>query len=865
MNPGTNMDDYDYDAFDDIAETFTTDTKAILLSKYKTDGEATHTFINGGKLNIPYENLTEVYQLLEKNKENPPLTERINAYGDTFKFYIDLDDETADVKEVITTADLAINKMFILNDDQKQYTIWKNKNKEKYHIIFQFVCNKEEALNIMDFVSKEIDCELDTSVYHSGLRLPHCNKDTVKEKDNSVYEYFSGLKGSYAKTGSILYTDGIDGLEYSDGYSKYINHKDYKQSPVYKMLYKSNDETASCSSLIDNNSQYSSILDNIFNIENGNWECEKTDKSYKLICLNNKKCLASNDNKHEEQKHSCLLMNKYCITACCFSHGNKKLSLTPELIKLKDLFYPKPSKPSKINKPLALSNIPTDKALTDEQILKMIQSINTTHDDVARIFHYFYGDLFICGAEIPTPQWYFYNKGLWEELDGNSVIRKKLCQDVAMKYLILNRTLVNNSIKRVNDILSDIGNDELLSMASICDEIIIKLKTVAYVDSLMKQCIYMFKVEKFIEKLDGNGYLLCFGEDVYDLEINEWRKTKQDDYCSRKCGVSKDEITNEHLDELNEILNNIFINDNRREYFLNLTAEVLHGGNLKEIFQIWTGTGRNGKGLFMKYLEKALGSYFYTSDVSYLTQRTRPNGNANSELAQSRGVRLWSFTEPAQGAKLNNSLMKAITGGDVISARQLFQKSFNFLPQFTPIIQCNTSFGLQDVADDSIPDRLEFIKFNTRFVSEPTKSFERLKLVGIKTDKYANKIKGALMFLLLNRWKDLSEADFKYTKPEEVVGDKQEFIDDNDDVKQFLDDTYEITDNKDDFMKAKDMFDIYKDYYNDKSGFKCKMNLKTFINRCSKHVDYKERHKKTGIDYRSVFMNIKDKENDDDI
>ncbi len=95
--------------------------------------------------------------------------------------------------------------------------------------------------------------------------------------------------------------------------------------------------------------------------------------------------------------------------------------------------------------------------------------------------------------------------------------------------------------------------------------------------------------------------------------------------------------------------------------------------------------------------------HFYTSDVSYLTRKARPNGAANSELSQTRGVRIWSFTESAQGDKLNNGLMKALTGGDPISTRQLFQKSFRLIPKFTIIIQANT-FGLQDVQDESIPE-----------------------------------------------------------------------------------------------------------------------------------------------------------------
>ena len=79
--------------------------------------------MNGGKLNIPYDKLQEVYELLEKNKDNPPLTEIINAYGDTFKFYIDLDDETADIKEVIKFTKEALNKIY--NLDNVKYTILK--------------------------------------------------------------------------------------------------------------------------------------------------------------------------------------------------------------------------------------------------------------------------------------------------------------------------------------------------------------------------------------------------------------------------------------------------------------------------------------------------------------------------------------------------------------------------------------------------------------------------------------------------------------------------------------------------------------------------------------------------------------------
>ena len=261
----------------------------------------------------------------------------------------------------------------------------------------------------------------------------------------------------------------------------------------------------------------------------------------------------------------------------------------------------------------------------------------------------------------------------------------------------------------------------------------------------------------------------------------------------------------------------------------------------------------------MKYLQACLGSYSTTGDPSFLTQKTK-SGCANSELAQTRGIRLWSFSEPAQDEKLNNSIMKTLSGNDEITTRQLYQMAFTFEPRFTIVIQANT-FGLQDVQDEAIPGRLEFIKFKTHFVDEPTKEHERKKIVGIKEKEYINKIKGTLMYVLLNDWNFLHKQDFKYDKPQEVKEDKEEFINDNDEVKLFLDAKLENGD-KNDIIKAKDLLDDYKDYYYNLTGTKNKITLKNFTERCRRHLDFKERLQIKETQYRSVFISVKYKINE---
>ena len=291
------LEDYNYEAFDEIAETFTTDTKVTLLSKYKTDGKSTHTFLNGGKLNIPYDKLPEVYSLLEENKENPPLAERINAYGDAFKFYIDLDDEIADVKQLLLTTDKAFADLYNLNDIK--YTIWKNSNKQKFHIIYQLKTTLEQALLIVEYVDNIFLGDIDFAVYKSGLRLPLCNKDTVQKQDNSIYEYFGGHKGSYLDTGSILDITDLPNIEYTEKAKGFLNSGAFKESKAYKMLHKSIDEAPSRT--IDDN-KLNEVLNKMFEVSY-NWKAVPSGNGFKLT-HDGKLCLVNNAVEHSDIEHS---------------------------------------------------------------------------------------------------------------------------------------------------------------------------------------------------------------------------------------------------------------------------------------------------------------------------------------------------------------------------------------------------------------------------------------------------------------------------------------------------------------------------------------------------------------------------------
>jgi putative DNA primase/helicase len=68
----------------------------------------------------------------------------------------------------------------------------------------------------------------------------------------------------------------------------------------------------------------------------------------------------------------------------------------------------------------------------------------------------------------------------------------------------------------------------------------------------------------------------------------------------------------------------------------------------------------------------------------------RSGSQPTPDLAKLPGVRYLRTGEPDKGAKLNESLIKRVTGGDPVDARDLNKSFFTFFAQFKLTIACNS-------------------------------------------------------------------------------------------------------------------------------------------------------------------------------
>lgn len=127
-----------------------------------------------------------------------------------------------------------------------------------------------------------------------------------------------------------------------------------------------------------------------------------------------------------------------------------------------------------------------------------------------------------------------------------------------------------------------------------------------------------------------------------------------------------------------------------REYLQRTLGLGLIGEQIKHTLPIFTGLGRNGKGVLYQAGHNALGTYSHIAP-SCLFELTKGDPNKpNPAMLDLRGVRVAWLSETDKGARFDPALMKRLTGGDAITGRYLYQShSITFSPSHLAILITN--------------------------------------------------------------------------------------------------------------------------------------------------------------------------------
>jgi putative DNA primase/helicase len=140
----------------------------------------------------------------------------------------------------------------------------------------------------------------------------------------------------------------------------------------------------------------------------------------------------------------------------------------------------------------------------------------------------------------------------------------------------------------------------------------------------------------------------------------------------------------------------------------------LTGEQSEQCWWLLHGSGRNGKSTFLETLQHVFGPSLAWS-TGFSTFAARPGTSGHSEdVANLEYKRLVTASETAEGTKLNEARIKALTGGDRINASAKYAHERVFQPQLSLWLGVN---HLPTVTDDSYAfwRRVRFLPFLQRF------------------------------------------------------------------------------------------------------------------------------------------------------
>jgi len=345
--------------------------------------------------------------------------------------------------------------------------------------------------------------------------------------------------------------------------------------------------------------------------------------------------------------------------------------------------------------------------------------LSPTEFDFAKVLHAMFKDKYVC-TSITNKSWSVYKGHRWMPDLGQS-LRLAISVDMYGEFYKKIESLTQEM--HTYDV-GDTRYTELQKRIRYVTEISAKLKKTADKNNIMREAAEIFYDKDFVASMDTNKYLLCFTNGVVDFVSKTFRNGYPQDYitkCTNIPYVPYDECNNgKEISEINLFMDQLFPVESLNKYMWHHLASVLIGENMNQTFNIYRGSGSNGKSMLTDLMKHTLGEYVGTVPITLVTKDRNVIGGTSSEVAQLKGVRYAVMQEPTKStAKINDGVMKELTGGDPIQARALYQESETFIPQFTLVVCTNILFDVES-NDDGVWRRIRLCDFMSKFVDPGT-------------------------------------------------------------------------------------------------------------------------------------------------
>lgn len=222
------------------------------------------------------------------------------------------------------------------------------------------------------------------------------------------------------------------------------------------------------------------------------------------------------------------------------------------------------------------------------------------------------------------------------------------------------------------------------------------------------------------------------------------------------------------------------------------------GLTVEQKLAFFYGGGRNGKSTAVDTIARVLADYGTTVPIETLTgTEQRKGSDATPDLVRLPGARFVRASEPEEGQRLKEALVKALTGGEALMIRRMMQEFVEVTPEFKLTISGNHKPEIRG-SDDGIWRRVMLVPFETQI---PDHAVDRK----LPRDLWEQERAGIFAWLVEGCLDYLREG---LNPPASVEAATEEYRFESDPVRLFL--LRECTvDGSDHFEKARDVIDAF--------------------------------------------------------
>lgn len=214
------------------------------------------------------------------------------------------------------------------------------------------------------------------------------------------------------------------------------------------------------------------------------------------------------------------------------------------------------------------------------------------------------------------------------------------------------------------------------------------------------------------EELDADPMLLNTLSGTVDLRTGEVRPHQREDMLTKMICLPLEDI-NTPAPTWERFIREIMCGDEEMVDFLQKAAGYSLTGRLDEqCLFILFGNGSNGKSTFVETLRQLLGDYAQQADFSTFLEHE--GDKVRNDIARMVGARFVAATEGPEGKRLDEAVIKHLTGADRIPARFLYREHFEFTATHKIFLSTNHKPVIKGV-DEGIWRRLRLVPFAAHF------------------------------------------------------------------------------------------------------------------------------------------------------